>query len=167
MRDSNTDTQFEYPNYTHRPGMRKFVEMDLPFILVAIVSWLIVGCIGYRLTDWTIAFVAFYTFGLCFHCQYVTQMKYRIGTEQLMFQRGLFSMKRDYIEMYRIVDFEERSNFLEMLFGLKTVTVYANDRTTPYLQILGVPIKMNIIDAIRERVAVSRKKNGIYEIANR
>lgn len=165
MQDS-IDTQYSYPNYTHRPGIRQFLAMDWPFILIAVVGWFIVGCFGYKLNDWTIAFVAFYTAGIFLHCQYVTQMKYRIGYEQLMFQRGILSMKRDYIEMYRIVDYEEHSGFLEMLLGLKTVTIHACDRTTPNLKIIGVPQNDDIISTVRERVRISRRKNGIYEIAN-
>lgn len=94
-------------------------------------------------------------------------MKFHIGAEQLMYQRGLFSLKRDFIEMYRIVDYEERRNFIEILFGIKTVIVYACDRTTPELRIIGVPKNLDVIGALRERVALCRKAHGVYEIANK
>lgn len=158
---------YEYRNIVHRPHILEFIAMDLPLLVICVAGWLAVICIYRVINPWTLVFMSLYTIGLVLHCQYITSMKFHIGTEQLMFQRGLFSMHRDYIEMYRIVDYEENRNFLEMLFGLKSITVHACDRTTPNLRIIGVPVELDMIPAIRERVEQSKRSHGVYEIANR
>lgn len=94
-------------------------------------------------------------------------MKYHIGQEQLMYQRGLFSLKRDYIEMYRIVDYEEHRTFVQILLGLKSVTIHSCDRTSPSLKLIGIPCDVEVIPAIRERVEFCKVMKGVYEIANR
>lgn len=158
---------YEYGNITHRPHMLQYIAMDLPLLAICIAGWCAVIAFSYLINPWTVVFMSVFTLGLVLHCQYVTSMKYHIGTEQLMFQRGLFTLQRDYIEMYRIVDYEESRSFIQILFGLKSVTVHACDRTTPNLKIIGVPVELDLIPAIRERVEHSKRAHGVYEIANR
>ena len=76
-------------------------------------------------------------------------------------------LKRMVYELYRVVDFGERSNLLQQLCGLKTVSVYSGDRTTPRLDIIGVGINEKLVPIIRERVEQNKRRKGIYEITNR
>lgn len=156
-----------YKNLTHKPHFLQYIAMDMVLIAINIVGWTLIIIFSSVISPWTVAMMSFFTLYLFLHCQYITSMKYHIGLEQLMYQRGLFSVKRDYIEMYRIVDYEESRNFIELLFGLKTVTIHACDRTTPYLQIIGIPKDIEVIKTIRERVELCKKKRGVYEITNR
>lgn len=158
---------YEHKNVTHRPGTLQFICTDWPLILICIGGWSAIAFFYTEIKDVVFILWAFFSLCLFLHCQYITTMKFHIGAEQLMYQRGLFSLKRDFIEMYRIVDYEERRNFIEILFGIKTVIVYACDRTTPELRIIGVPKNLDVIGALRERVALCRKAHGVYEIANK
>lgn len=158
---------YEHDNIMHRPGTLQFISTDWLFIIICTGGWLAIAMFSSMIKDVVCVLWAFYTLCLFFHCQYITTMKFHIGGEQLMYQRGLFTLKRDYVEMYRIVDYEERRNFIEILLGIKTVIVYACDRTTPELKIIGVPSGLDVIGALRERVALCRKAHGVYEIANK
>ena len=40
------------------------------------------------------------------------------------------------------------------------------DRTTPKLELTGLPKRINIVDIIRERVEFNKRRKGIYEITN-
>ena len=71
------------------------------------------------------------------------------------------------MELYRVVDFAERSNLLQQLCGVKTVSVYSGDRTTPRLDIIGMGIDDNLVSVIRGRVEQNKRSKGIYEITNR
>lgn len=156
-----------YRNITHRPHFLQYIATDMSLIALNIAGWTAVIAYSSIISPWTVALMSFFTLYHFLHCQYITGMKYHIGLEQLMYQRGIFSVKRDYIEMYRIVDYEESRNFIEILFGLKTVTIHACDRTTPSLNIIGIPYDLEIIETIRERVELCKKKRGVYEITNR
>lgn len=53
------------------------------------------------------------------------------------------------------------------LAGLKTVSIYSGDRTTPRLDIIGVKANDDIVAVVRERVEYNKLRKGIYEITNR
>jgi len=94
-------------------------------------------------------------------------MRYVIGNEQLVYEHGVFHREVDYQELYRVVDFNESQTFMQQLFHLKTVSIYSGDRTTPRLDIIGVPMKEELVAAIRERVETNKRRRSIYEITNR
>lgn len=78
----------------------------------------------------------------------------------------MFQRSTGYIELYRVVDFQEHQTLLQQIFGLKTVTVLSMDRTTPWLALIGLPKQTAIVELIRERVEFNKKRKGIYEITN-
>ena len=89
------------------------------------------------------------------------------SNEQLVFEHGVFHREVDYQELYRVVDFNESQTFMQQLFRLKTVSIYSGDRTTPRLDIIGVPMKEELVTTIRKRVETSKRRRSIYEITNR
>lgn len=104
---------------------------------------------------------------LAYRFIYLKRMVYRITSEQLIYEHGVITRSSDYVELYRVVDFAERSNLLQQLCGVKTVSVHSGDRTTPRLDIIGVGIDDNLVHAIRTRVELNKRRKGIYEITNR
>ena len=104
---------------------------------------------------------------LTYRLIYLKRIVYRITAEQLIYEHGVITRSSDYVELYRVVDFGERSNLLQQICGLKTVSVYSGDRTTPRLDIIGVEINENLVPVIRGRVEQNKRRKGIYEITNR
>ena len=100
---------------------------------------------------------------LVYRYLYITRMVYVISDEQLKYEFGIFSRAKDFIELYRVVDYSEQRSFLQILLGLKTVSIYSGDRTRPRLDIIGVPDKMNLINTIRERVEINKKQRNSHE----
>ena len=54
---------------------------------------------------------------VCYSLVFLRKMVYTITGEQLVYEHGVFSRSRDYIELYRVVDFDEKRNFLQLLLG--------------------------------------------------
>jgi uncharacterized membrane protein YdbT with pleckstrin-like domain len=104
---------------------------------------------------------------LIYRLFYLRSMKFTIMAEQIIYEHGVFHKTRDFLELYRVVDFQEDSTFVQQIFSLKTVKIYSGDRSTPRLDLLGMDKDDNLIPTIRERVSANRKRNGIYEITNR
>lgn len=94
-------------------------------------------------------------------------MEYRIDASQLIFEHGIFTRSSDYMELYRIIDFREKRNFMEQICGLKRVQIMSGDRSMPKLDIIGVPNRFDLVSKLRERVIYNRLRNGVYEITNR
>ena len=96
----------------------------------------------------------------------LVNVKWFVEEETLCRVKGVFSKQTDYIEMYRITDFQESQSFLQRLLGVKSVTVFSTDQSDDVTVIPGVPADLNLIGIIRENVEKCRKEKRIYEIAN-
>ena len=103
---------------------------------------------------------------VCYSLVFLRKMVYTITGEQLVYEHGVFTRSRDYIELYRVVDFDEKRSFLQLLLGLKTIVVHSGDRTMPKLKIIGIREKADVVSCLRERVSYNRKRMNIHEFAN-
>ncbi len=97
---------------------------------------------------------------------YLTTVEWTITDEQLVYTRGIFTRKKDYIELYRVYDFNEVQNFIQRLASVKTVVVASTDSTHPTLKMVGVRNNIEMSDIIRERVEIVKKDKKIYEVTN-
>jgi uncharacterized membrane protein YdbT with pleckstrin-like domain len=106
--------------------------------------------------------------GLCvlYGSLYLSKLRFIVTDEQLIIEHGVLSRSSDYIELYRVVDFGERRDIMEQLFGLKTVSIYSGDRTTPRLDIYGIRENTDVVGIIRERVNYNKTIRHIYEFTN-
>ena len=98
---------------------------------------------------------------------YIRKILYIITDEQLIVKHGVLVAICDYIEFYRVIDYDEKSDFVQQLFGLKTVTIYSGDHSTPKLDMKGISVNTDIVSFIREKVEINKKAKGVYEITNR
>lgn len=93
--------------------------------------------------------------------------KWIITKDELIFKRGLFIRREDHLELYRVIDYSEKQNFLQILLKNKTVKVISGDSSDPVLYMYGIDKKVPIINILRDRVRIARKESGIYEVTNR
>ena len=158
---------YRYRNIIIKPHLMQFVINELHLFVLTSVGFVYAGIDDAILS--TLVFVLSVLLSLClaYRMVYLCRMRYVISNEQLMFEHGVFHREVDYLELYRVVDFNESQNFLQQLFRLKTVSIYSGDRTTPRLDIIGVPMKEELVTAIRERVETNKRRRSIYENTNR
>lgn len=157
-----------YPTIRIHPSSRQFyVEQGFPVLLtVAIV--LAVGC-GFalpKMVPYIIGIVAAVILYLAYQYMYLTRRVYVITEEQLMCEHGIFTCQRDYVELYRVVDYSEHRSFFQMLFGVKTVSIYSGDRTQPRVDLTGIDNDRDLITTLRERVEFNKRRRNIHEFTN-
>ena len=148
---------YRYRNIIIKPHWMQFVINELHLLVLISVGFVYAGIDDAVLS--TLVFVL--------SLVYLCRMRYIISNEQLVFEHGVFHREVDYLELYRVVDFNESQTFMQQLFRLKTVSIYSGDRTTPRLDIIGVPMKEELVTTIRERVETNKCRRSIYEITNR
>ena len=103
---------------------------------------------------------------LIYRYLYITRMVYVVTSEQLKYEYGIFSCQKDFVELYRVVDYSEQRSFLQLLLGVKTISIYSGDRTHPRLDLIGIDNNLDLISIIRERVEVNKKRHNIHEFTN-
>lgn len=103
---------------------------------------------------------------LVYHCLYLRSCSWTLTEEQLVFQRGIIAIDKDYLELYRVSDFGECSSVLDRIFGIKRINITSTDQSTPTLLIYGIPSSVDLLTPLRENVERCKKQKRIYEMAN-
>lgn len=153
----------EYPSAA---AYRQFVIDELPLMFVCMAGLVYGGMEGLPLSSMARVVSLFLLLVLLYRFIYLRRIRYRVGEEQLVSEHGIFIRRVDYMELYRIVDFQEHQSLLQQICGLKTVRILSMDRNTPSLDLIGIRRRNDIVAIIRERVEINKRKKGIYEITN-
>lgn len=149
-----------------QPHAGQFVIDELPTLVLCCAGWVYGGMEGLPFTALAVPVALLLSLILFYRFIYLRRIRYRIGAEQLVSEQGIVRRKVDYMELYRIVDFQEHQSLLQQLCGLKTVRILSMDRNTPRLDLVGIRCSNDIVALIREQVEYNKRKKGIYEITN-
>lgn len=150
-----------------RPRTVQFFIDNWPLLTLDLCGFACAGMDGMPFMGLLLWLSVVLSLALLYRFVYLKRMVYRITGEQLIYEHGVITRSSDYVELYRVVDFSERSSLLQQFCGLKTVSIHSGDRTTPRLDIIGVGINENLVSIIRGRVEQNKRRKGIYEITNR
>ena len=91
-------------------------------------------------------------------------MRYEITPEELEYHSGIFSRKHEYIELYRVKDFEVERPFLYRLFGRGNLILYTSDKTTPVFRMLAIRKPEETYTVLRAFVERNRRLKHVYEV---
>ena len=156
-----------FQTYRLKPHWIQYVIDQLPWILIWVVVTLYAG-------DDTLPYREYLGYvSACMLCYLLWQalelcrIEYVITGEQLIYRHGVLFHSADYMELYRIVDYQESRTPVQQLTGLKNILLLSGDRSLPRLRMVGVRGSSRILDEIRARVEYNKKRRGIYEITNR
>lgn len=150
-----------------RPHLGLFCINELPGILLCALGYWATNFMEFEFHELLVYPAFSLTIYLLFKVVYMSRIEYVLTAEQLIVMHGVLSHSMDYIELYRVVDYQQHQSLPQQLFGLKTVTIYSGDRNNPKLDMIGVKVKMDIVSEIRKRVEFNKKRKGVYEITNR
>ena len=163
MKDMNE----AFLTYRLKPHWIQYAIDQLPWIIIWVIVTLYAG-------DDTFPYREYLTYGsVCMLCYLIWQaielwrIEYVITGEQLIYKHGVLFHSADYMELYRIVDYQESRTPVQQLTGLKNILLLSGDRTLPRLRMVGIRGSSRILDEIRIRVEYNKKRRGIYEITNR
>lgn len=93
---------------------------------------------------------------------YLKNISYTISASQILYEKGVFSRSKDFIELYRVKDYVEKRTFLMRLIKAMTLTLESSDKSHPTFEMIGID-KSNIGDQVRLLVEKQRKLKGVRE----
>ena len=119
----------------------------------------------YSLSHW---FFVVITLGLAwFYFKYRSiSTRYEITTQRIHIIKGLFSKKKQAIELYRVDDFDRTFPFSMRIFGHGELHVKSSDRNTPNLTIKGLKEIELIYESLRKYALIERDRRGVKVWAN-
>jgi uncharacterized membrane protein YdbT with pleckstrin-like domain len=143
--------------------LRPFINLFMAGIILAASSLLqeyyYNEYIIYGLFSISCIFVAVYFYQYLF----IRSIYYKIDYDQIIYIRGIFSIKTDYIELYRVKDYILIRSFLMRFIKAMTLTLNTSDKSHPEFKLVGIP-KSDIDILIRQRVEAMRATKGVFEI---
>lgn len=150
-----------------QPHFLQWVINQLPLILLMITGTLLCGIDGIPFRNLLCIIMGIFSLMLLYSFVYIRSTEYRITDQQIIIEQGVFRRSTDYMELYRVIDFNEHRNIMQQICALKTITIYAGDKNMPVLNIIGVKNHFDIISELRSRIIYSRELFRIYEVTNR
>ncbi|MFL0096130.1 PH domain-containing protein [Tenacibaculum maritimum] len=93
---------------------------------------------------------------------YYRLMVYELYPDRMVFKKGVFSIKTDFLELYRVKDYKIYQSFFMRIFSIQTIVLITSDKSNPIIEIKGVK-KNNIANVIRKQVEQLRKIKGVRE----
>ncbi len=87
--------------------------------------------------------------------------KYEITSERMKLREGVFNVKRNELELYRVRDISYEAPFFLRLFHLANLTVTTTDRSTPVVIMKAMKNSEWLKDTIRKAVEDIKTVKGV------
>ena len=159
--------QTPFDKISIKPCWRQLVIEQLLWFILCIglaVAYLLTNFMFHGLLLLLAMLVAAYLF---YQVLYLSRIEYIVTGEQIIYLHGVLMHQTDYMELYRVVDYQQHRSLLQQLTGLKTITIMSGDRNLPSLDIIGVEAEEEVVQEIRIRVEYNKQMKHIHEITNR
>jgi len=95
----------------------------------------------------------------------VLSSSYYLTDQQLIIERGVFTRRVNYLELYRIKDIVVNQSFWMKTIGLMNITLLSFDSSESLLILKGIKIS-ELPQSIRNHVQECRKKNKVLTVDN-
>lgn len=149
------------------PHLLQYVINEVPAFFIAIISYWIYSCCSFMWHEYFLLVTLLTILYLIGRFLSLIRTEYIISGEQLIILQGVLTQSTNYVELYRVVDYQEHRSIMQQLVGLKTVSIYSGDRNNPVVNIIGIKANIALVAEIRVRVEYNKRRKGIYEVTNR
>ena len=105
------------------------------------------------------------TFGVLLLLQLWIRVKscsYRLTTQRLFVRRGWLAKHVNELELYRVKDVVVDQGVLQRVLGYGTITVLADDNTTPEVHLDSVSSPIKVKELIRTQYRAARQREGVH-----
>ena len=90
---------------------------------------------------------------------------YRVTTQRVVVERGLFSKRMDQIDIYRINDYVVEVPFGQRMMGTGNLVLEAMDKTTPHIHLSGLGTDVRkLYEDLRNATEVEKRVRGVRMI---
>jgi membrane protein YdbS with pleckstrin-like domain len=92
----------------------------------------------------------------------VKSCRYRLTTQRLFVRRGWLARHSNELELYRVKDVVVDQRFLQRVLGYGTITVIADDESTPTVVMPGISRPTQAKEMIRAQYRAARQREGVH-----
>jgi membrane protein YdbS with pleckstrin-like domain len=92
--------------------------------------------------------------------------RFRVTNTVIETERGLLSKRIDVLQLWRCRDVRYRQSFSDRLLGIAHIEVFAQDATTPHLEIVGMPASRQLFEQLRDSIEIQRHAKNVYGVVS-
>jgi membrane protein YdbS with pleckstrin-like domain len=92
--------------------------------------------------------------------------KFRVTGTAIEVEKGLLSKRIDVLQLWRCRDVRYRQNIMDRIVGIAHVEVFAQDQTTPHLEITGMPASRQLFEQLRDSIEIQRQAKNVYGVVS-
>jgi membrane protein YdbS with pleckstrin-like domain len=93
-------------------------------------------------------------------------VKFRVTNTVIETERGILSKRIDVLQLWRCRDVRYRQNLSDRILGIAHVEVFAQDATTPHLEIAGMPASRQLFEQLRDSIEIQRQAKNVYGVVS-
>jgi hypothetical protein len=97
---------------------------------------------------------------------YRKSIKFRVTNTVIETERGLLSKSIDVLQLWRCRDVRYRQNLVDRILGIAHIEVFAQDATTPHLEIVGMPASRQLFENLRDSIEIQRQHKNVYGVVS-
>jgi len=97
---------------------------------------------------------------------YRRSIKFRVTNTVIETERGILSKRIDVLQLWRCRDVRYRQNLSDRILGIAHVDVFAQDATTPHLEIVGMPASRQLFEQLRDSIEIQRQAKNVYGVVS-
>ncbi|TMQ12392.1 MAG: PH domain-containing protein [Deltaproteobacteria bacterium] len=112
-----------------------------------------------------IPIAALLVFFLCVNL-YRRSIKFRVTNTVIETERGLLGKRIDVLQLWRCRDVRYRQNLSDRILGIAHLDVFAQDATTPHLEIVGMPASRQLFEQLRDSIEIQRQHRNVYGVVS-
>jgi membrane protein YdbS with pleckstrin-like domain len=90
--------------------------------------------------------------------------RYRISSYRIDFERGILTKRIDTLELWHVDDIKFEQGLMDRMMNVGSIVILSNDKTTPRLELHGVPDPRKIFDALKERIIAVKRQRGVIKM---
>ena len=94
----------------------------------------------------------------------VKQLRYRISNYRIDYEKGLLGKTIETLELWHVDDIEFHQSFFDRIMGVGQITVFSNDKTTPKLELKGLPNPRPLFESLKQRVIAVKRQRGVIKM---
>jgi membrane protein YdbS with pleckstrin-like domain len=91
---------------------------------------------------------------------------FRVTNTVIETERGLLSKRIDVLQLWRCRDVRYRQTLTDRILGIAHVDVFAQDATTPHLEIFGMPASRQLFEQLRDSIEIQRHAKNVYGVVS-
>lgn len=156
------------PDIIVRPGFKQHIAANLLNFLLALL-------LAFLCTLWHVKSPVLFMFaliGLVFlsvkivmKSLYLLSCTWTIGEFTLTQRRYAKMMTTDYIELYRLISYQESQGLFQQLLGVKSLALIFQDAINQVVLIEGLPADASLMEVLRDRAEASKGHFGVISQA--